>query len=100
MLAIVTEPTLFRASREPLAARMRPRALEEVLGQERRLGAVKARGELRRRGAGGANPHGRGPPEARKAVGSVQTANTDLHSNLAVLTTLNLSAKGPSEAGD
>jgi putative ATPase len=51
----VSEPTLFqgsggRASSEPLAARMRPRTLEEFLGQEQLLGPGKALGELIRRG--------------------------------------------------
>jgi putative ATPase len=46
----VTEPTLFQGSAEPLAARMRPRALDEFLGQEELLGPGKALGELIRRG--------------------------------------------------
>jgi putative ATPase len=46
------EPSLFSgsASAEPLAARMRPRTLEEFLGQEHLLGPGKALGELIRRG--------------------------------------------------
>ena len=43
-------PTLFSRSAEPLAARMRPRSLEEFLGQEHLLGPGKALGELIRRG--------------------------------------------------
>jgi len=44
------DPTLFQRSAEPLAARMRPRTLEEFLGQEHLLGPGKALGELIRRG--------------------------------------------------
>ena len=44
------EPTLFARSAEPLAARMRPRNLDEFLGQEQLLGPSKALGELIRRG--------------------------------------------------
>ena len=46
----MTEPTLFQGSTEPLAARMRPRTLDQFLGQEELLGAGKALGELIRRG--------------------------------------------------
>jgi putative ATPase len=46
----VSEPTLFQHSAEPLAARMRPRTLDEFLGQEALLGPGKALGELIRRG--------------------------------------------------
>jgi len=46
----VTDPTLFQRSAEPLAARMRPRTLEDFLGQEHLLGPGKALGELIRRG--------------------------------------------------
>jgi putative ATPase len=46
----VTEPTLFQGSAEPLAARMRPRTLDDFLGQEELLGPGKALGELIRRG--------------------------------------------------
>jgi len=46
----VSDPTLFSRSAEPLAARMRPRTLEEFLGQEHLLGPGKALGELIRRG--------------------------------------------------
>jgi len=41
---------LFQGSPEPLAARMRPKALEDFLGQEHLLGAGRALGELIRRG--------------------------------------------------
>jgi putative ATPase len=46
----VTEPTLFQGSTEPLAARMRPKTLDQFLGQEHLLGSGKALGELIRRG--------------------------------------------------
>src|SRR3989442_9944321 len=46
----MSDPTLFSRSAEPLAARMRPRTLEEFLGQEHLLGPGKALGELIRRG--------------------------------------------------
>jgi len=46
----VTEPTLFQGSAEPLAARMRPKNLEQFLGQEHLLGPGKALGDLIRRG--------------------------------------------------
>jgi putative ATPase len=46
----VSEPTLFQGSAEPLAARMRPRALDDFLGQEHLLGPGKALGDLIRRG--------------------------------------------------
>lgn len=46
----MSEPTLFQGSTEPLAARMRPRRLDQFLGQEHLLGPGKALGELIRRG--------------------------------------------------
>src|SRR5437762_3028809 len=46
----MSDPTLFSRSAEPLAARMRPKTLEEFLGQEHLLGPSKALGELIRRG--------------------------------------------------
>src|SRR4029077_12623792 len=46
----MSEPTLFSRSAEPLAARMRPKSLDEFLGQEHLLGPGKALGELIRRG--------------------------------------------------
>jgi len=46
----MTDPTLFQRSAEPLAARMRPRTLDDFLGQEHILGPGKALGELIRRG--------------------------------------------------
>ncbi len=49
-MEIVTEPTLFQGSTEPLAARMRPKTLDQFLGQEHLLGPGKALGDLIRRG--------------------------------------------------
>jgi putative ATPase len=46
----VSDPTLFQGSTEPLAARMRPKTLDQFLGQEHLLGPEKALGELIRRG--------------------------------------------------
>jgi putative ATPase len=46
----MSDPTLFQSSSEPLAARMRPRTLDEFLGQEHLLGPGKALGDLIRRG--------------------------------------------------
>ena len=46
----MTDPTLFQRSTEPLAARMRPRTLDDFLGQEHILGPGKALGDLIRRG--------------------------------------------------
>jgi len=46
----VSDPTLFQGSTEPLAARMRPRTLDQFLGQEHLLGPGKALGDLIRRG--------------------------------------------------
>ena len=46
----MTHPTLFQRSSEPLAARMRPKTLDEFLGQERLVGPGTPLGELIRRG--------------------------------------------------
>ena len=46
----MSDPTLFQGSTEPLAARMRPRTLDQFLGQEHLLGSGKALGEVIRRG--------------------------------------------------
>jgi putative ATPase len=46
----VSDPTLFQGSTEPLAARMRPKTLDQFLGQEHLLRSGKALGELIRRG--------------------------------------------------
>ncbi|HEX4601132.1 MAG TPA: replication-associated recombination protein A [Gemmatimonadales bacterium] len=46
----MSEPTLFQRSSEPLAARMRPKTLDEFLGQEPLVGPGTPLGELIRRG--------------------------------------------------
>ena len=46
----MSDPTLFQGTTEPLAARMRPKTLDQFLGQEHLLGPGKALGELIRRG--------------------------------------------------
>ena len=63
------EPSLFAppASAQPLAARMRPRTLEEFLGQEELLGPGKALGELIRRGEVGSMIFW-GPPGSGKTT--------------------------------
>jgi putative ATPase len=75
----VTEPTLFQGSAEPLAARMRPRALDAFLGQEHLLGPGKALGELIRRGDVGSCIFW-GPPGSGKTTLAKIIANyTDRH---------------------
>ncbi len=63
------EPSLFAPpeSAQPLAARMRPRALEEFLGQEQLLGPGKALGELILRGEVGSMIFW-GPPGSGKTT--------------------------------
>jgi putative ATPase len=63
----MSEPTLFQGAGEPLAARMRPRALDEFLGQEHLLGSGKALGELIRRGDVGSSIFW-GPPGSGKTT--------------------------------
>ena len=75
----MSEPTLFQRSSEPLAARMRPQALEEFLGQEHLLGPGKALGELIRRGDVGSCIFW-GPPGSGKTTLARLIANyTDRH---------------------
>src|SRR6267143_1665303 len=63
----MTDPTLFQRSAEPLAARMRPRTLDDFLGQEHILGPGKALGELIRRGDVGSCSFW-GPPGSGKTT--------------------------------
>ncbi|HEY3220353.1 MAG TPA: replication-associated recombination protein A [Gemmatimonadales bacterium] len=67
-------PTLFQHSAEPLAARMRPRSLEDFLGQESILGPGKALGELIRRGEVGSCVFW-GPPGSGKTTLALLIAN-------------------------
>jgi putative ATPase len=75
----VTEPTLFGRSAEPLAARMRPRTLEEFLGQEHVLGAGKALGELIRRGELGSCIFWGPPGSGKTTLARIVAQYTDRH---------------------
>ncbi len=78
-MGIVTEPTLFQGSTEPLAARMRPKTLDQFLGQEHLLGPGKALGDLIRRGDVGSCIFW-GPPGSGKTTLARIIANyTDRH---------------------
>jgi putative ATPase len=75
----MTEPTLFQGSSEPLAARMRPRTLDDFLGQDHLLGPGKALGELIRHGDVGSCIFW-GPPGSGKTTLARIIANyTDRH---------------------
>jgi len=75
----VTDPTLFQRSAEPLAARMRPRTLDDFLGQDHLLGPGKALGDLIRRGDVGSCIFW-GPPGSGKTTLARLIANyTDRH---------------------
>jgi len=70
----MSHPTLFQHSAEPLAARMRPRTLDDFLGQEPILGPGKALGELIRRGDVGSCLFW-GPPGSGKTTLALLIAN-------------------------
>ncbi|HSD31848.1 MAG TPA: replication-associated recombination protein A [Gemmatimonadales bacterium] len=75
----MSEPTLFQGSSEPLAARMRPRTLEDFLSQDHLLGPGKALGDLIRRGDVGSCIFW-GPPGSGKTTLARIIANyTDRH---------------------
>ncbi len=78
-LPAVGQPTFFQRSAEPLAARMRPKTLEQFLGQERLLSPGRALGELIRRGDVGSCIFW-GPPGSGKTTLARLIANyTDRH---------------------
>src|SRR5712671_3805152 len=70
----MTDPTLFQRPAEPLAARMRPRTLDDFLGQEHILGPGKALRELIRRGDVGSCLFW-GPPGSGKTTLALLIAN-------------------------
>ena len=70
----MSHPTLFQHSAEPLAARMRPRTLDDFLGQEPILGPGKPLGELIRRGDVGSCLFW-GPPGSGKTTLALLIAN-------------------------
>src|SRR2546426_885354 len=72
----MTDPTLFQRSAEPppLAARLRPRTLDDFLGQEHILGPGKALGELIRCGDVGSCLFW-GPPGSGKTTLALLIAN-------------------------
>ena len=75
----MAEPTLFQRSTEPLAARMRPRTLDEFLGQEHLLGAGKALGELIRRGDVASSIFWGPPGSGKTTLARIVAHYTDRH---------------------
>ena len=75
----VSDPTLFQRSPEPLAARMRPRTLEQFLGQEHLLGSGKALGELIRGGEIGSCIFWGPPGSGKTTLARIIANHTDRH---------------------
>src|SRR5207249_10774147 len=75
----MSDPTLFSRSAEPLAARMRPRTLEEFLGQEHLLGPGKALGELIRGGEIGSCIFWGPPGSGKTTLARLVAKHTDRH---------------------
>ena len=76
---MVSEPTLFQRSGEPLAARMRPGTLEEFLGQEHLLAPGKPLGELIRRGEIGSCIFWGPPGSGKTTLARIIARYTDRH---------------------
>ena len=75
----MTEPTLFQGSTEPLAARMRPKTLDQFLGQEHLLGPGKALGDLIRRGDVGSCIFWGRPGSGKTTLARIIANYTDRH---------------------
>jgi len=75
----VSDPTLFQRSAEPLAARMRPKTLEEFLGQEHLLGPGRPLGELIRRGEIGSCIFWGPPGSGKTTLAKIIAHYTDRH---------------------
>jgi putative ATPase len=73
------EPTLFQRSGEPLAARRRPKTLEEFLGQEHLLGPGMALGELIRGGEIGSCIFWGPPGSGKTTLGRLIANYTERH---------------------
>src|SRR5467141_3947748 len=76
---VAPEPTLFQGSTEPLAARMRPKTLDQFLGQEHLLGPGKALGELIRRGDVGSCIFWSPPGSGKTTLAKIIANYTDRH---------------------